>query len=115
MPSIEPTIEYGVFSKVDMRVGRIVRVEDFPKAKNPSYRIWVDFGELGVRKTSAQLTRYTKEQLLNSLVIAVVNFRPKQIADFLSEVLILGVDDELKSGVVVLRPESDVPLGRRVY
>jgi len=115
VPSIEPTIEYGVFSKVDMRVGRIVRVEDFPKAKNPSYRIWVNFGELGVRKASAQLTRYTKEQLLNSLVIAVVNFRPKQIADFLSEVLILGVDDKLKSSVVILRPESDVPLGRRVY
>jgi len=97
-----------------MRVGRIVGVEGFPKAKNPLYRIWVAFGELGVRKTSAELTRYTKEQLLNSLVIAVVNFRPKQIADFLSEVLILGVDDE-KSGVVILRPESDVPLGRRVY
>ena len=115
MPRTEPPIEYTVFSSVDMRVGRIVRVEDFPKAKNPSYRMWVDFGELGVKKTSAQLTRYTKEQLLNTLVIAVVNFRPKQIADFLSEVLILGVDDESKSGVVILHPESDVPLGRRVY
>jgi tRNA-binding protein len=98
-----------------MRVCRIVRVEDFPKANNPSYKIWVDFGEVGVKKTSAQLTRYTKEQLLNSLVIAVVNFRPKQIADFLSEILILGVDDESKSGVVILHPESEVPLGRRVY
>ena len=115
MPRIEPPIEYAVFSRVDMRVGRIVRVEEFPKAKNPSYRMWVDFGELGVKKTSAQLTKYTKDQLMNSLVIAVVNFRPKQIADFLSEVLILGVDDESKSGVVILHPESDVPLGRRVY
>jgi tRNA-binding protein len=115
MSRIEPSIEYADFSKVDMRVGRIVRVEDFPKAKNPSYRIWVDFGELGIKKTSAQLTKYTKEQLLNSLVIAVVNFRPKQIANFLSEVLILGVDDESKSGVVILHPESAVPLGRRVY
>jgi len=115
MPRTEPPIEYTVFSSVDMRVGRILKVEDFPKAKNPSYRMWVDFGELGVKKTSAQLTRYTKEQLLNTLVIAVVNFRPKQIADFLSEVLILGVDDESKSGVVILHPESDVPLGRRVY
>jgi tRNA-binding protein len=115
MSRIEPLIEYADFSKVDMRVGRIVRVEDFPKAKNPSYRIWVDFGELGIKKTSAQLTRYTKEQLLNSLVIAVVNFRPKQIANFLSEVLIVGVDDESKSGVVILHPESGVPLGRRVY
>jgi tRNA-binding protein len=115
MSRIELPIEYADFSKVDMRVGRIVRVEDFPKAKNPSYRIWVDFGQLGIKKTSAQLTRYTKEQLLNRLVIAVVNFRPKQIADFLSEVLILGVDDESKSGVVILQPESSAPLARRVY
>ncbi len=115
MSSMEPSIEYADFSKVDMRVARIVKIEDFPRAKNPSYKIWVDFGELGIKKTSAQLTRYTKEQLLNRLVIAVVNFRPKQIADFLSEVLILWVDDESKSGVVILQPESGVPLGRRVY
>ena len=115
MSSMEPSIGYADFSKVDMRVGRIVRIEDFPKAKNPSYRIWVDFGELGIKKTSAQLTRYTKEQLLNRIVIAVVNFRPKQIADFFSEVLILGVDDESKSGVVILQPETSVPLARRVY
>ena len=115
MSRLEPLIEYADFSKVDMRVGRIVKVENFPKAKNPSYRIWVDFGKLGVKKTFAQLTKYTKEQLLSRLVIAVINFRPKQIADFLSEVLILGVDDESESGVVILHPESEVPLGRRVY
>jgi len=98
-----------------MRVGRIVKVEDFPKAKNPSYKIWVDFGELGVKRSSAQLTKYSKEQLMNSLVIAVINFRPKQIADFMSGVLILGVDDESRSGVVTIQPEREVPLGHRVY
>ena len=98
-----------------MRVGRIAKIEDFPKAKNSSYKIWVDFGELGVKRSSAQLTKYSKDQLMNSLVIAVVNFRPKQIADFMSEVLILGVDDESGLGVVTIQPESEVPLGRRVY
>ena len=102
-----------------MRVGRIVKVEDFPKAKNPSYKIWVDFGELGVKRSSAQLTKYSKEQLMNSLVIAVINFRPKQIADFMSGVLILGVDDESRSGVVTIQPErstSGAPslLGRSI-
>lgn len=115
MASTEPSIEYHDFSRVDMRVGRIVKVEDLPKAKNPSYKIWVDFGELGVKRSSAQLTKYSKDQLTNSLVIAVVNFRPKQIADFMSEVLILGVDDESRSGVVTIQPEREVPLGRRVY
>ena len=115
MASAQTPVEYEDFERIDMRVGRIIRVEDFPKAKNPSYRIWVDFGELGVKGSSAQLTKYPKDQLMNSLVIAVVNFRPKQIADLMSEVLILGVDDESKSGVVIIRPEREVPLGRRVY
>ncbi|TLN22193.1 tRNA-binding protein [bacterium] len=111
----EPSIEYRDFSRVDMRVGRIVKVEDFPNAKNPSYKIWVDFGELGVKKSSAQLTKYSKDRLMSTLVIAVVNFRPKQIADFMSEVLILGVSDESGFGVVAIQPEREVPLGRRVY
>ena len=115
MATAQPPIQYDDFARVDMRVGRIVRVEDFPKAKNPSYKIWVDFGELGVKRSSAQLTKYAKGRLLNSLVIAVVNFRHKQIADFMSEVLILGVDDESKSGVVMIGPEREVPLARRVY
>lgn len=114
MKSVQHTIEYNDFARVDMRVGRIVRIEDFQKAKNPSYKIWVDF-ELGVKKSSAQLTMYSKDQLMNSLVIAVVNFQPKQIADFMSEVLILGVHDQSGSGVVMIRPESEVLLGRRVY
>jgi tRNA-binding protein len=113
--SAQPPIEYDDFAGIDMRVGRVISVEDFPKAKNPSYRIWVDFGELGAKRSSAQLTKYPKDQLVNRLVIVVVNFRPKQIADFMSEVLILGVDDESKSSVVIIRPEREVPLGRRVY
>jgi tRNA-binding protein len=115
MGSLQHPIEYDGFTLIDMRVGRVVRVEDFPKAKNPSYKIWVDFGELGVKRSSAQLTKYSKDQLMNSLVIAVVNFRPKQVADFMSEVLILGVDDESNSSVVTIRPDREVPLGRRVY
>lgn len=115
MGSVQPPMEYDDFAVIDMRVGRVVRVEDFPKAKNPSYKIWVDFGELGVKRSSAQLTKYSKDQLMSSLVIAVVNFRPKQIADFTSEVLILGVDGESNSGVVTIRPDREVPLGRRVY
>jgi len=115
MASTQPPIESGDFARVDMRVGRIVKVEDSPKAKNSSHNIWVDFGELGVKRSSAQLTKYSKDQLMNSQVIAVVNFRPKQIADFMSEVLILGVDDESRSGVVIIQPGRDVPLGRRVY
>lgn len=115
LANLQPTIEYNDFSRVDMRVGHVIRVEDFPKAKNPSYKIWVDFGELGVKRTSAQLTKYSKDELMNSMVIAVVNFRPRQIADFMSEVLILGVDDESGSRVVIDRPERGVPLGHRVY
>jgi tRNA-binding protein len=84
MASTESTTQYHEFSRVDIRVAQIVKVEDFPKAKNPSYKIWVDFGELGVRRSPAHLTRYSKDQLMNSVVIAVVNFRPKQIADFMS-------------------------------
>jgi tRNA-binding protein len=113
--SAQPLIEYDDFARIDMSVGCVIRAEGFPKAKNPSYRICVDFGELAVKRGSAQLTKYPKDQLVNSLVIAVVNFRPKQIADFMSEVLILGVDDESKSGVVIIRPEREVPLRRRVY
>jgi len=115
LTDLQAPIEYRDFSKVDMRVGRVVRVEDFPEARNPSYKIWVDFDEIGVKRSSAQLTYYHKDQLMNALVIAVVDFPPRQIADFMSEVLILGVDDKSKSGVITIAPERQVPLGRRVY
>ena len=110
------TIRFDDFLKVDVRVGRIVRVEDFPKARTPAYKLWIDFGpELGERKTSAQLTqRYRKDELPGRLVVAVVNFPPKQVADFMSEVLVLGVPDA-DGAVVLLHPGHDVPLGGRLF
>ncbi len=107
-------ISYDYFAEVDMRVGRIIRVEDFPRARKPAYKLWIDFGDLGIRKTSARITGlYPKDDLINRLVIAVVNFPPRQVADLMSEVLVLGVvldDDE----VVLVQPDRDVPLGKRV-
>ncbi len=107
-------ITYDDFTKVDMRVGKVIQVEDFPKARKPAYRLWIDFGELGVKKSSAQLTRlYRKEDLLGRYIVAVVNFPPRQVADVMSEVLVLGamVSD---SEVVLLQPERPVELGKRI-
>jgi tRNA-binding protein len=104
-------ITFADFLKVDMRVGRVVHVEDFPSARKPAYKLWIDFGSLGILRSSAQVTRrYRKEDLHGRLVSAVVNFPPKQVADFLSEVLVLGVVPE-EGDVVLLRPDADVPLG----
>jgi len=107
-------ITYDDFEKVDIRVGKIIQVEDFPQARKPAYKLWIDFGNLGVKKSSAQITAlYRKENLLGRLIVAVVNFPPRQIADFMSEVLVLGV--VLDGGeVVLIRPDSDVPLGQRI-
>jgi tRNA-binding protein len=109
-------ITYDDFEKVDMRAGRITRVEDFPKARKPAYKLWIDFGEpLGTKQSSAQITaRYTPEELQDRLVGAVVNFRPKQIADFMSEVLVLGAADDAGE-IVLLHPGLEVPLGSRVF
>lgn len=108
-------IQYADFAKVDMRVGRVVRAEPFPEARRPALRLWIDFGPLGTRKTSAQLTRhYTPESLVGRQVIAIVNFPKKQIGTFGSEVLVLGVPDE-DGEVVLLRPDQDVPEGGGVY
>ena len=102
------------FLKVDVRVGKIIHVEDFPKARKPAFRLTIDFGtELGSKRSSAQITDlYTHEQLQDRLVLAVVNFPPRQIADFLSEVLVLGV--VTPEGVVLLNVDRDLPLGSRV-
>ena len=104
-------ITYDDFLKVDMRVGRIVQVDDFPKAKKPAYKLRIDFGDLGVKASSAQIVKhYDKAALLGRLVLAVVNFPPRQIADFFSEVLTLGVivgDGD----VVLVHPDREVPLG----
>lgn len=109
-------LSYAEFLRVDIRVGRVVEVLDFPEARKPAYRLRIDFGpEIGVRKSSAQATKhYTKDQLLNRLVVAVVNFPPKQIGPYMSEVLTLGVPDG-GDGVVLLTPERDVPIGGRMF
>jgi tRNA-binding protein len=111
-----PALSYADFQKVDIRVGRIVEVLDFPEARKPAYRLRIDFGpELGIKKSSAQATnRYAKIDLLNRLVVAVVNFPPKQIGPFMSEVLTLGVPDG-DGSVVLLVPEREVPLGGRMF
>ncbi len=106
-----PEITYDDFLKVDIRVGRIVHVDDFPEAKKPAYRLRIDFGALGVKRSSAQLVKYyQKADLLGKLVLAVVNFPPRQIADFFSEVLTLGVIVG-EGEVVLVHPDRDVPLG----
>jgi tRNA-binding protein len=107
-------ITWDDFLKVDVRVGRIVAVEPFPEARNPAYKLRLDFGELGERRSSAQITtRYRAEELVGRLVVAVVNFPPKRIAGFLSEVLVLGVY-AAEGDVVLLRPDQDVAPGHRV-
>jgi tRNA-binding protein len=99
------------FQKIEIRLGRITQVEDFPKAKKPAFKLWIDFGPQGIKRSSAQITSlYTKETLLNTLVLAVTNFPPRQVADFISEVLVLGIHNEVGE-VVLIRPEFEVPLG----
>lgn len=114
--TIAPQITFPDFDRVDIRVGRIVRAEDFPDARKPAYKLLIDFGpDIGMRKSSAQLTnRYTREELEGQLVIAVVNFPPRQIGPFLSEVLTLGVPDD-EGNVVLLVPDVDVPIGGRMF
>jgi tRNA-binding protein len=99
------------FQKLDMRVGRILEVEDFPEARVPAWKLTVDFGpEIGTKRSSAQITHYAREALLGRLVVAVVNFPPKRIAGFPSEILVLGALDDEK-GVVLLAPDEDAELG----
>ena len=107
-------ISWTDFEKIDMRAGTITEVKDFPKAKNPAYQLSIDFGELGIKKSSAQITHlYDKENLVGKQVIAVVNFPPKQIANFLSECLVLGVYTDKKE-VVLLAPERRVENGWKI-
>ena len=107
-------ISWNDFEKIDIRVGTIVEVNDFPKARKPAFKLLIDFGELGMKRSSAQITAfYTKEMLLNKQVIAVVNFPPRQIADFMSECLVLGVYTAEKD-VVLLQPDQRVENGRKI-
>ncbi|MDO9639704.1 MAG: tRNA-binding protein [Pseudotabrizicola sp.] len=109
-------ITYDDFQKVDIRVGVITRAEPFPEARKPAIKLWVDFGgEIGEKRSSAQLTRYyTPESLVGRQVVAVVNFPPRQIGKVMSEVLVLGVPDEAGE-VVLLTPDQVVPLGGRMF
>lgn len=109
-------LTYDEFTKVDIRVGRIVEVAAFERARVPSYKIKIDFGpEIGIKQTSARFkTSYTPDQLLGHLCLAVVNFPPKNIGGFLSEVLLLGVPRE-GEGLVLVAPVEDAPLGGRMY
>lgn len=109
-------ISYEDFQKVDIRVGRIVRAEPYPEARKPAIKLWVDFGgEIGEKRSSAQITRhYTPEGLVGRQVLGVVNFPPRQIGKFVSEVLVLGLPDE-DGEVVLIGPGHEVPLGGRMF
>lgn len=109
-------INYADFEKVNIRVGTIVEVEDFPEAHSPAYKLKIDFGkDIGIKRSSAQLTKhYSKKDLEGRQVLAVVNFAPKQIGKFMSEVLTLGVPDE-NGDVVLIKPSSKTPNGARLY
>ena len=108
-------IEFDDFLKVDMRVGRVVAVDDFPEARKPAWKLTIDFGpEIGTKRSSAQIKNYEREELEGRLVVAVVNFPPRQIGPFMSEVLTLGASDE-DGNVILLAPDADVPLGARIH
>ena len=108
-------IGFDEFLKVDMRVGRVVGVEEFPEARKPAWKLTIDFGaELGTRRSSAQITNYAREELEGRLVVAVVNFPPRQIGPFMSQVLTLGASDS-EGRIILLEPEADVPLGSRIH
>lgn len=107
-------ITWDDFAKVDIRVGRIVQADDFPQARKPAYRLKIDFGEFGVKSSSAQITKYyRREELVGRLVLGVVNFPPRQIANFFSEVLTLGVVQG-EGDIVLIGPDRDVPLGFKI-
>jgi tRNA-binding protein len=113
---VSDTIEFDDFLKVDARVGTIVAVDEFPEARKPAYKMRVDFGEqIGIRKTSAQITvHYSAAELIGRQVVAVINFPPRQIGKFMSEILVLGVPDS-DGEVVLLNPGQDVPNGGRLF
>ena len=108
-------IDFDQFLAVDMRVGRIVTVEDFPEARKPAWKLTIDFGpEIGVKRSSAQITNYSRSELEGRLIVAVVNFPPRQIGPVRSEVLTLGAADE-EGRVILLAPDAEVPLGARIH
>ena len=113
-PLAVTALTWPEFERVDMRVGRVLTAEPFPEARKPAFKLRIDFGPLGVKVSSAQITaRYTAETLVGRLVVAVVNFPPKRIGPFVSEVLVMGAYAE-GGEVVLLRPDVEVPLGARI-
>jgi tRNA-binding protein len=107
-------IEIGAFQAVDMRVGRVVSVEEFPEARVPAWKLRIDFGpDVGIKQSSAQITHYSRDELLDTLIVGVVNLTPRRVAGFRSEVLVLGALDEAL-GVVLLRPDKDAAVGSRI-
>jgi tRNA-binding protein len=107
-------IDFDHFLQVDMRVGRVTAVDEFPEARKPAWKLTIDFGpEIGSKRSSAQITTYTREQLIDTLVVGVVNFPTRQIGPFMSEVLVLGALDE-ELGVVLLRPDQNAEIGSRI-
>ncbi len=114
MDSAENTIQFEDFNKIDIRTGKILKVEDFPEARVPSFKLFIDFGVLGIKKSSAHITEhYNAQNLIGKSVMAVVNFPKKQVANFMSEVLVLGFPDDLGK-IVLAVPDADVPIGTRL-
>lgn len=109
-------ITFDDFLAVDIRVGRVTRAEPYPEARRPAIKLWVDFGpEIGEKKSSAQITaHYTPEALIGRQVLAVVNFPPRQIGKFRSEILVLGLSDS-NGDIVLIRPDQDIPIGERLH
>lgn len=108
-------ISWNDFEKVELRVGTIIKAEDFPQARKPSYKLQIDFGELGIRNSSAQVTvHYTKEELIGKQIVSVVNFPKKQIANFFSECLVTGFADS-SNAVVLISPDKPVPNGSKLF
>jgi tRNA-binding protein len=109
------TIPFDDFLAVDMRVGRVLEVHEFPEARKPAWKLTIDFGpDVGVKRSSAQIAHYSRDELEGRLVVAVVNFEPRQIGPFISEVLCLGATDGA-GRVILLAPDDDVPLGARIH
>ena len=108
-------IDFDAFLAVDMRVGLVTAVEDFPEARKPAWKLTIDFGEeIGTKRSSAQITNYARDELEGRRVVAVVNFPPRQIGPFLSEVLVLGASDS-EGRIILLAPDAHVPIGARIH